>query len=58
MHWIQKALALALTLSWAFLLTLSGGASADDELDDLMGGFDDDFDASEIGSSPSTGCGR
>ena len=50
MHWIQKALALALTLSWALLLTLSGGASADDELDDLMGGFDDDFDASEIGN--------
>ena len=46
--WIRKAR--ALLLAWALLLSLSGVASADDETDDLMGGFDDDFDASQIGN--------
>ncbi|MBW1882990.1 MAG: hypothetical protein JRJ58_05645 [Deltaproteobacteria bacterium] len=46
--WIRRAR--ALLLAWALLLSLSGVASADDETDDLMGGFDDDFDASQIGN--------
>ena len=51
-RWREKALALSLALTaiWALSLTLCGVASAEDDLDDLMGGFDDDFDASEIGS--------
>jgi Protein of unknown function (DUF1302) len=38
-------------LALALMLSFEGGAFADEEdLDDLMGGFDDEFDASEIGS--------